>query len=37
MSDAIRITKTAQKKDKPKDKDLAFGTDFTDHMFLCDF
>jgi branched-chain amino acid aminotransferase len=37
MSDAIRITKTAKKKDKPKDKDLAFGTDFTDHMFLVDF
>ncbi len=37
MSDAIRITKTAQKKQKPKDKDLAFGTDFTDHMFLVDF
>jgi branched-chain amino acid aminotransferase len=37
MSDAIRITRTAQKKDKPKDKDLTFGTDFTDHMFLCDF
>ena len=37
MSDAIRITRTAKKKDKPKDKDLAFGTDFTDHMFLMDF
>ena len=37
MSAAIRITKTAQKKQKPKDKDLAFGTDFTDHMFLVDF
>ncbi|MBM4440952.1 MAG: branched-chain amino acid aminotransferase [Candidatus Rokubacteria bacterium] len=37
MSDAIRIIKAAQKKDKPKDKDLAFGTDFTDHMFLVDF
>jgi branched-chain amino acid aminotransferase len=37
MSDAIRITRTAQKKQKPRDKDLAFGTDFTDHMFLCDF
>jgi branched-chain amino acid aminotransferase len=37
MSDAIRITKAAQKKQKPKDKDLAFGTDFTDHMFLVDF
>jgi len=37
MRDAIRITKTAKKKDRPKDKDLAFGTDFTDHMFLVDF
>jgi branched-chain amino acid aminotransferase len=37
MSDAIRITRTARKKDKPKDKDLAFGTDFTDHMFVADF
>jgi branched-chain amino acid aminotransferase len=37
MKDAVRITKTAKKKDKPKDKDLAFGTDFTDHMFLADF
>jgi branched-chain amino acid aminotransferase len=37
MSDAIRITRTAKKKEKPKDKDLAFGTDFTDHMFLVDF
>jgi branched-chain amino acid aminotransferase len=35
--DAIRITKVAQKKEKPKDKDLTFGTDFTDHMFLVDF
>jgi branched-chain amino acid aminotransferase len=37
MSDTIRITRTAQPKDKPKDKDLAFGVDFTDHMFLLDF
>jgi branched-chain amino acid aminotransferase len=37
MSDAIRITRTATKKDKPKDKDLAFGNVFTDHMFLMDF
>jgi branched-chain amino acid aminotransferase len=33
----IRITRTTTKKDKPKDKDLAFGTDFTDHMFVCEF
>jgi branched-chain amino acid aminotransferase len=37
MSDAIRITRTTHPKEKPKDKDLAFGTDFTDHMFLADF
>src|SRR5437899_7527747 len=36
-SDAIRITKTANKKQRPKDKDLAFGTVFTDHMFVVDF
>jgi branched-chain amino acid aminotransferase len=37
MTDAIRITRATQKKEKPEDKDLAFGTDFTDHMFLADF
>jgi branched-chain amino acid aminotransferase len=37
MSDTIRITRFEQKKDRPKDKDLAFGTEFTDHMFLMDF
>jgi branched-chain amino acid aminotransferase len=37
MTDAIRITRTTHKKEKPKDKDLAFGTDFTDHMFLVNF
>src|SRR5947199_8805974 len=36
-SDAIRITKTAKKKQRPKDKDLSFGTVFTDHMFVVDF
>src|SRR6267143_3302831 len=36
-SDAIRITKTANKKQRPEDKDLAFGTVFTDHMFVVDF
>src|SRR5438876_12371648 len=36
-SDAIRITKAANKKQRPKDKDLAFGTVFTDHMFVVDF
>src|SRR5919201_1788446 len=37
MSDPIRITRTTSKKDKPKDKDLAFGNVFTDHMFVADF
>src|SRR5215468_9367764 len=37
MTDAIRITKTTHKKDKPKDKDLAFGNVFTDHMFVANF
>ena len=33
----IRITKATSKKDKPKDKDLAFGNVFTDHMFVMNF
>jgi branched-chain amino acid aminotransferase len=37
MSDAIRINLAAARKAKPKDKDLTFGTVFTDHMFVCDF
>src|SRR5437016_7167259 len=37
MADAIRITRTASGKKKPKDKDLAFGNVFTDHMFVADF
>src|SRR5437879_6713839 len=37
MNDAIRITRTATKKEKPKDKDLAFGNVFTDHMFVMNF
>ena len=37
MTDAIRITKTTAKKDKPKDKDLAFGNVFTDHIFVANF
>src|SRR5436189_3565595 len=36
-SDAIRVTKRTNKKERPKDKDLAFGTVFTDHMFVADF
>jgi branched-chain amino acid aminotransferase len=37
MTEPIRITRAATKKDKPKDKDLAFGNVFTDHMFVMDF
>ena len=37
MTEPIRITKTTSKKDKPKDKDLAFGNFFTDHMFVANF
>ena len=37
MSEPIRITRTTSKKEKPKDKDLAFGNVFTDHMFVADF
>ena len=37
MSEPIRIVKTTHKKDKPKDKDLAFGNVFTDHMFVVNF
>jgi branched-chain amino acid aminotransferase len=37
MNEAIRIMKAATKKEKPKDKDLGFGVDFTDHMFVMDF
>jgi branched-chain amino acid aminotransferase len=37
MSDAIRINPATTRKPKPKDRDLTFGTVFTDHMFLCDF
>lgn len=37
MSDAIRITRTTAPKARPKDSELAFGTVFTDHMFLANF
>src|SRR5258705_13470238 len=37
MTEPIRITKTTSKRDKPKDKDLAFGNVFTDHMFVANF
>ncbi|MBI4562127.1 MAG: branched-chain amino acid aminotransferase [Candidatus Rokubacteria bacterium] len=37
MNDAIRITRAATRKPKPKDSELGFGTVFTDHMFLADF
>lgn len=37
MSEPIRITRTSTPKEKPKDKDLAFGNVFTDHMFVASF
>jgi branched-chain amino acid aminotransferase len=37
MSDAIRITRVAMKKPRPKDAELGFGGVFTDHMFVMDF
>jgi branched-chain amino acid aminotransferase len=37
MSEPIRISRAATKKTKPKDSELAFGTVFTDHMFVMDF
>jgi branched-chain amino acid aminotransferase len=37
MSEPIRIQKTTTKKERPKDKDLTFGTVFTDHMFVVEF
>jgi branched-chain amino acid aminotransferase len=37
MSEPIRITKAQHRKERPKDKDLSFGTVFTDHMFVMDF
>jgi branched-chain amino acid aminotransferase len=37
MTDAIRITRTTTRKDKPKDQDLTFGAVFTDHMFVMNF
>jgi branched-chain amino acid aminotransferase len=37
MSEAIRITKAATRKPKPKDAELGFGSVFSDHMFVMDF
>jgi branched-chain amino acid aminotransferase len=37
MSEPIRIARATVKKAKPKDSELAFGTVFTDHMFVMDF
>ncbi len=37
MNDAIRITRTAAPRPKPKDGELGFGTVFTDHMFVMEF
>ena len=36
-ANGITITRTTSGKPKPKDADLAFGTEFTDHMFLMDY
>ena len=37
MTHPIRITRATQKKPKPRDHELGFGTVFTDHMFVADF
>ncbi|HXH83805.1 MAG TPA: branched-chain amino acid aminotransferase [Candidatus Tectomicrobia bacterium] len=37
MSEPIRITRATQRKPRPKDHELGFGTVFTDHMFVMDF
>ena len=37
MSEPIRITRGATKKPKPRDRDLTFGTVFTDHLFVMNF
>jgi branched-chain amino acid aminotransferase len=37
MKNGIRITRATTLKPKPKDSELAFGTEFTDHMFLMDY
>jgi branched-chain amino acid aminotransferase len=37
MNEAIRISRAATRKPRPRDSELGFGTVFTDHMFLMDF
>src|SRR5437899_1679136 len=37
MQNGITIQRTESPKPKPRDADLAFGTDFTDHMFVMNF
>ena len=37
MSEPIRISRASVKKLKLKDRELSFGTVFTDHMFVMDF
>src|SRR5262249_30037289 len=37
MNHPIRITRATEKKQKPRDTELGFGTVFTDHMFVADF
>ncbi len=37
MNNGITITRTTTPRPKPKDAELAFGTEFTDHLFLMDY
>src|SRR5262245_52474681 len=37
MTLPIRITRATERKPKPKDSELGFGTVFSDHMFVADF
>ena len=37
MNHPIRVTRATEKKPKPKDSELGFGSVFTDHMFVADF
>ena len=36
-TNGIRITRATTLRPKPKDSELAFGTEFTDHMFLMEY
>jgi branched-chain amino acid aminotransferase len=37
VNEAISITRTTTLKPKPKDSELGFGNEFTDHMFLMEY